>query len=165
MRYKKFILLIVPTFILFLFLGCNTYLWQPVDKLVVGTWVASPNPTIVGTQWGTEKWVIESGGCITVQIWDSSNVLVDSLEFKAGGAEDDELTPCIEWSVESKFTKHYLRTDRWFYGSQTDIEESPKDPKWLIVKINKEEMYLSAELENKDGVRIKGTYQKGFIRE
>ncbi len=136
-------------------ISCNTLFWQPVSKLLIGTWVMSPNPS--GNE--TIRWTFETDGCLYQDRYDATTGTFITRDLFFTSPTDRSLTDCIEWNVDAKVTKHYLNTERWFLGDNRDVA------KWLVVKINKKELYLSSEIENGDGVTIKGDFQRGFLLE
>ncbi len=154
MSYKHFL----PLLLLFI-VSCHPYPWQPVNKLISGTWIMSPNP-VNGV---TEKWSFDLEGCLTISHWDDDDNLIKKLEFVTS-ATDPTLTTCVTYSTQNKFHKQYVFTDQWFLGGNPDLQDRTIG-KWLVIMINKEEMYLSAEVDNAEGVSIKGAVQKGFVKE
>ena len=139
------------------FIGCNTYVWQPVNKLVLGTWVVSPDPDEFGN---TEKWKFEDG-CLTISLY-QGDVLIQELQFKDPDNPADFST-CIEYEIVSMVHKDYIETPRWFAGNVAELNVNIG--RWLVIKINKDELYLSSEIKNVYGKVIKGDHQKGFVKE
>ena len=123
--------------------ACNTYLFESVKKRIIGKWLLSDSDTAK-----IETWEFKSDGTLEI-------VINNNIKLYTSVTSGDSL-PYIEWTVENKITKHYLYTDSW-WGS-TNQEEYPR---WLVVKVNKKKLYLSSE----QGKKIKGSFQRGFIKQ
>ncbi len=154
----RFFLLLLPLFLI----SCNTYFWQPVCKLIVGKWVMSPNPTDAGV---TEKWEFKSDGCLVITNHDPNTNELLSTQVFLTSKTDTSLTSCIEFNCKNGLGKDFVETPRWFLGDNASIGVNNDVGKWLVVRINKAELYLSAQVENSSGQTIKGYFQRGFIRE
>ena len=127
----------------FLFNNCNTYVWQPIEKKLEGTWKRSPQTNMY------EEWKFEKGLFYRTLV--EKTEPVTRVPFESCLDEKSHL-----FEVENKITSHYILIpdlDIWC-GSEDN-------PKWLIVKLTKSEMYLTMV----DDKGSKGSYQYGFIKE
>lgn len=100
-------------FTCFLF-GCQTYVWQPVKKQIIGTWVVIP------TEKEIIRWHISATEIIIVQ--------------------DTEVLDTAYYTIENKISKHVLfaKFDPVAIGGSADIEE------WHIIRMSNTEMYISS---------------------
>ena len=146
-----------------LIFSCNTYVWQPVDQLIQGTWIASPNPKPdTDGQMVTEKWTFDQG-CLDVAIWDQQGRLKRKEQYINCLDTGNAAATCVSYQVENRADKDYIHADNYFCG--TDPQITGNDPgKWIVVKVSKDELFLSAEVE-KNGRTIKGSRQIGFVAE
>ncbi|MCH8330240.1 MAG: hypothetical protein IH946_02490 [Bacteroidetes bacterium] len=142
-----------------IFYSCNTYIWQPTEKLLHGIWILNPDPDSTGL---TEKWNFDNG-CLKVTYWNNS-ILVNTKTYVMSRS-NPTLTTCVDYNISNKIDRHFLTTDRWFLGNDPITAINADVPIWLIVKLDKKELYLSSEAVNNEGKSIKGDYQKGFVRE
>jgi len=143
MRKLK-ISLMLMIFIGLSFLGCHTYVFQPVKKQIVGTWIKSPQDSTLHQEWT----FTDDGKLFIVDVQ-------PGISARDTARDCDSLT-FVSWQVENKITKHYLYTDT--YDAFCSLETPPR---WLVIKVNKKELYLSSE-ENK---KIKGSWQYGFVKQ
>lgn len=137
----------------FLFNHCNTYIWQPVEKqLIDGTWIKSPQITDDdGVITGYEEWTFTKDGLLyRVFVQLTSPVIRDTIVTCS-----PEKLDFHTYEVENKVTRHFILTPNIEYWCGTSDE-----PKWLIVKLTKSEMYLTSIDVNK----TKGAFQFGFTK-
>jgi hypothetical protein len=123
--------------------GCHTWVFQPVKKQIVGTWIISPVSDNVQTEWT----FTDDGKLYIVKNYPVGNpdtVIACDSTLYAG------------WHIENKVTKHYLYTDNW----EGFCKVGDTNPRWLIIKLNGENLYISSENEK----RIRGTWQFGFTK-
>ncbi len=130
-------------FILIFLSGCHTYFFQPVEKQIIGTWIKSPQAYGV-----VEEWTFDEDNTLRIREY-TYGVLTDDKKDHAGDRE------YIEWKIQNKITKHHLYTDNYLpFTINADVQ-----PKWLIIKVNKSELYLSS-IEGK----TRGAWQWGFVK-
>ncbi len=135
----------------FLFNQCNTYIWQPVEKQLIDTWIKSPQTTDeFGVITGYEEWTFTEDGLfyrVFVQL--TSPVIRDTITTCS-----PERANVHTYEVENKITRHFIVTENIDYWCGSD------ESKWLVVKLTKSEMYLTSIDENK----TRGSFQFGFTK-
>ena len=107
---KKVTLILLASFVF----GCQTYVFQPVKKQIIGTWVVIP------TEREITRWFI-----------DANQIIIK---------KDTEYLDTTVYTIENKISKHILVAsfDPKVIGGTAFIEE------WHIIKMSNDEMYISS---------------------
>ena len=127
-----------------LIMGCTTHAFQPVAKQIQGEWLIQPI-----TDNYEEIWRFENGS-LTIFING------DQISFKNNNGTTSDV---LEYTVDNTLSSHFVHL-------QSKVADNgpknlvPDQKKWLVIKINNEELYISSE--SHDG--RKGEYQLHFIK-
>ena len=143
---RRFALILTLVFLVCLiFHQCTRAPICHAKKLIVGTWIKAPPTGNLQQEW----------------IFTSDNDLYIVDVGLTQPALRDTLLSCVNitnvpYKVENDITKNWLHTETLslFCSSKTN-------PKWLIYKITKSELYIMTVDDNKS----KGAFQFGFVKD
>lgn len=127
---------------MFLLGSCKPNTFKPASKLLLGTWIKSPQGDTLETWTFTEdKLVIKKG--------------TDTLHVQN---PESGYQPYIDYTLKKKLTKVKLYMDGYFYDPSRDPNKPV--PYFLFLKLTKKDMYLYSI---DDGV--KGSIQFEFTKQ
>ena len=137
MKYLvKYRTLLVIAALLVIFSSCSTFLFEPVSKKIVGTWVADPvvSPT-------PDTWTFNSNGTCTL----SFHATTDSNVFFEPGTKHvgaDTTLSNIPYSVTSSLGRYYLNID----GYANLMGYASNQFRFIVIRVNATEMYLESQI-------------------
>lgn len=125
---------------MFLLGSCKPNTFKPASKLLLGTWIKSPQGDTLETWTFTEdKLVIKVGD--------------DTLYFEN---PESGYQPYIDYTLKKKLTQVRLYPDGYFYDPSRDPDKPA--PYFLFLKLKKQYMYLYSVDDNiKGGIQIEFT--------
>ena len=139
--------IVLVVFLLVIFSSCSTFLFQPVKKQIVGTWIADP---VIGAN--PDTWTFNSDGTCTLvfnALYNSNGQYVpDSVFYAPGNATNgsgfgnDTTLSNVAYTISSSAGRYYLNIDAY----ATLMGYATNQFRFIIVKVNSTQMYLESQI-------------------
>lgn len=151
MKYmaKKRSLLLLAS-LLVIFASCSTFLFQPVKKQIVGTWISDP---VLSTT-NPDTWTFSSNGTCTLVFHDyavngsdSTSIYggpgYSSIFYEPGGKRGGDTTLSnVPYSITSSAGRYYLNIDAY----ATLMGYATNQFRFIIISVNSKSMYLESQI-------------------
>ena len=124
--------------LLVIFASCSTFLFEPVSKKIVGTWVA--DPVLVASN--PDTWTFNSDGTCTLA-FHAYGKYGDSIYYEPANKHglDTALTN-VPYTISSSAGRYYLNIDAY----ATLMGYATNQFRFIVISVNSKEMYLESQI-------------------
>ena len=145
-KHRSLSLIVV---LIVIFSSCSTFLFQPVKKQIVGTWIADPvlSPT-------PDTWVFNSDGTCTLSFHPTDPLVDTNVYYEPTSKKGGDTTILnAPYSISSSAGRYYLNIDAY----ANLMGYASNQFRFIIISVNSKSLYLESQI-------LYSPAQKGYIQ-